>query len=209
VGVVHSSKRLVCATFPVAWVYSCYRAVHGCRCGVVSSYTCSFGCWFITQPVYLRYRYLMCICWSESESESLYDWRFTANQFVLATSPLRLTTSTFIFQLNTCCYSPYITSSLMRGRVCRYSCCWSSPAQSFSGQNPAGLMTTLYYLRFETPPTWRTRSPYIYPPGTWWPSYTPRHWVPFSSSPTNRMATVEVFDRASTREVYAGIISSE
>jgi hypothetical protein len=29
---------------------------------------------------------------SESESELLYDWRFTANQFVSATNPLRLTT---------------------------------------------------------------------------------------------------------------------
>jgi hypothetical protein len=28
----------------------------------------------------------------ESEAELLYDWRFTANQFVLAQSPLRLTT---------------------------------------------------------------------------------------------------------------------
>jgi hypothetical protein len=28
---------------------------------------------------------------SESESESLYDWRFTANHFVLAPSPMRLT----------------------------------------------------------------------------------------------------------------------
>jgi hypothetical protein len=40
--------------------------------------------------------------WSESDSELLYDWRFTANQFVLATSPLRLATTNFIFQLNTC-----------------------------------------------------------------------------------------------------------
>jgi hypothetical protein len=24
-------------------------------------------------------------------------------------------------------------------------------------------------LRFETPPTWRARSPYLYPPGTGWP----------------------------------------
>jgi hypothetical protein len=30
------------------------------------------------------------------ESELLYDWRFTANQFVLATSPLRPTTSIFL-----------------------------------------------------------------------------------------------------------------
>jgi hypothetical protein len=42
----------------------------------------------------------------------------------------------------------------------------------------AGLMT-FYCFRFQIPPTWRDRSPYLYPPGTGWPSYTPRHWVPF------------------------------
>jgi hypothetical protein len=55
---------------------------------------------------------------SEPASDLLYDWRFTANQFVLATSPLRLTTSHF-FQLNTCNHSSYITYSLMREWVCR------------------------------------------------------------------------------------------
>jgi hypothetical protein len=73
-----------------------------------------------------------------------------------------------------------------------------SPAQSFSGQSPAGLMTIFYCLRFETPPTWRARSPYLYPPGIWWPSYTPRHWVPFRRLLWTRRATVEVFDPAST-----------
>jgi hypothetical protein len=29
----------------------------------------------------------------------------------------------------------------------------------------------------ETPPTWRARFPYLYPPGTGWPSYTLGHWV--------------------------------
>jgi hypothetical protein len=48
----------------------------------------------------------------------LYDWRFTANHFVLASSPLRLTTRDF-FQLNTCGHSPYVTSSLTRGWVYR------------------------------------------------------------------------------------------
>jgi hypothetical protein len=57
--------------------------------------------------------------WSDSESELLYDWRFTVNRFVLATSPLRLTASNFIFQLNACGYSPYVTSSLTTGWVCR------------------------------------------------------------------------------------------
>jgi hypothetical protein len=36
----------------------------------------------------------------------------------LATSPLRLTSSNF-FQLSTCSHSPYVTSSLGRGWVCR------------------------------------------------------------------------------------------
>jgi hypothetical protein len=54
----------------------------------------------------------------QSESKLLYDWRFSANQFVLATSPLRLTTSNFIFQLNTCGYSSYVTSFLTTGWVC-------------------------------------------------------------------------------------------
>jgi hypothetical protein len=54
-----------------------------------------------------------------------------------------------------------------------YSCCWSSPAQSFSGPSPSGLMITFYCLRFETLPTWWARSPHLYSPGTGWPSYTP------------------------------------
>jgi hypothetical protein len=62
---------------------------------------------------------LLCIQYLCSDSELLYDWRFTANQFVLATSPWRLTTSNFIFQLNACGYSPYVTSSLTRVWVCR------------------------------------------------------------------------------------------
>jgi hypothetical protein len=55
---------------------------------------------------------------SESESESLYEWRFTPNQFVSAPSPLRHRKN-FFYQLNTCCHSPYVTSSLTRGWVCR------------------------------------------------------------------------------------------
>jgi hypothetical protein len=64
--------------------------------------------------------YTLHISHIESESESLYDWRFTSNQFVLAPSPLRLTARILFSQLNTCDHSPYtrIASSLMRGWVC-------------------------------------------------------------------------------------------
>jgi hypothetical protein len=134
----------------------------------------------------------------QSQGDSDCNWRFTANQFVLVTNPLRPTTSHFIFQLNTCGYSPYVTSCLTIDGSVFYNCCWSSQAQSFSGPSPAGLMTTFYCSIFETPPTWRARYPDVYPPGTGWSSYIPRHWVPFSSPPTTRRATVEVFDPTST-----------
>jgi hypothetical protein len=82
-----------------------------------------------------------------------------------------------------------------------YNCCWPSPAQSFSGRNPAGLMNPFYCLRFETPPAWKASSPYLYPPRTGWPGYIRRHWVPFSPPPTARRATVKVFNLASTRDL--------
>jgi hypothetical protein len=53
------------------------------------------------------------------QRELLYVWRFTANQFVLATSPLSSGPVIF-FQLNTCGYSAFVTSFL-HGRL--YSLC--------------------------------------------------------------------------------------
>jgi hypothetical protein len=61
---------------------------------------------------------LNCRIWTESKSKSLYDWQFISNQFILVTSPLRIMTIHFIFQLNTHGYVPYVTSSLTRGWVC-------------------------------------------------------------------------------------------
>jgi hypothetical protein len=149
---------------------------------------------------YLSFAYLT--TW-ESESELLHDWRFTASKFVLVTSPLRITTRNFIFQLNTCCQCPYVTSSLTRDGCVVSNCCWHWPAQSILGPSPEGLMTTFYCLRFETPSPWRTRSPYLYPPVTGWPGYTPRHWVPFSSPPTTRRATRDIWRRLQFLTLYS------
>jgi hypothetical protein len=61
-------------------------------------------------------------------------------------------------------------------------------------------MTTFYCLRFETPPTQRARSQYLYPPEYGGPVIPLGiGLVPFSSSPTTRRATVEVFGPASMR----------
>jgi hypothetical protein len=56
---------------------------------------------------------------SKSKSKLLYDWQLTANQFVLAMGPLRLTNrESFFFQPISCGSSPYVTSSLTRRWVC-------------------------------------------------------------------------------------------
>jgi hypothetical protein len=106
-----------------------------------------------------------------------------ANQFILATNPLRLMTSDFIFQPNTCGYSPYVTSSLTRGWVCHLQLLLVLASviilRSKSHRTPD---PTVYCLRCETPPTLRARFLYLYPPGTGWPCYTPRHWVSSSLS---------------------------
>jgi hypothetical protein len=86
----------------------------------------------------------------DTGSELLYYWWFIANQFVLTTSPLRLTTSNS--QLNTCGYIPYVTSSLTTGWVCRLHLLLVLASAVILRPRPAGLMTTFYCLRFETPP---------------------------------------------------------
>jgi hypothetical protein len=50
----------------------------------------------------------------------LLEWRFTANQLILAPSPLRFTTNFFFFffEPNPNCHFPYVTSSLAKGWVC-------------------------------------------------------------------------------------------
>jgi hypothetical protein len=65
------------------------------------------------------------------------------------------------------CY--FVTTSLPRGWVCNVlvRCFWALPEQSLLGRSPVELMAS------ETPQTWRARSPYLYPPGTGWPNYTP------------------------------------
>jgi hypothetical protein len=134
------------------------------------------------------------------QSELLYDWRFIANHIVLAISPLRLMTSNFIFQFNTCGYRPYVTSSLTRGWVCRFQLLlvvasvvilrskyrgthyYILLSQIRDSSNLEGQVTVFIFPR--------DRVARLYP----W------HWVQLSSPPTTHRATVELFDPASTRD---------
>jgi hypothetical protein len=84
----------------------------------------------------------------------------------------------FFFQLNTCFHSPYVTFSLTRGWVCSIQLLLAFASTLILRSDSRGTRDIFYSLKFETPPTWRARFPYLYPPGTGWSSYTPRHWFP-------------------------------
>jgi hypothetical protein len=115
--------------------------------------------------------------WTEVEVTLRYDRRSVGKSVLVSGSHL-----------------PYCgTPALTRGRVCNllYNCFWPLPEQSLWDPSPAELKP-YFTVSFETPPTWRARYPYLYPPGTGWSSYSPGHWVP-SSSLTTRRSTVEVF----------------
>jgi hypothetical protein len=82
------------------------------------------------------------------------------------TSPLRLTTSNFfIFQLNTCGYSPYVTPFLMRGLVLSFTTA-AGPRQRSDSKVPVPRDSWPYFTVSDSrlPLTWRAGSPYFYPP---------------------------------------------
>jgi hypothetical protein len=72
-----------------------------------------------------------------------------------------------VWNLRSCFCGP---PSLTRGRVFNLQCNHSMVRVT---QNPRLYFT----VSSETPPTWRARFPYLYPPGTRWLSYTPGHWI--------------------------------
>jgi hypothetical protein len=72
-----------------------------------------------------------------------------------------------VWNLWSCIYG---APSLTRGRVCNLQCNHSMVRVA---QNPKPYFT----VSSETPPTWRARFLYLYPPGAGWPSYSPGNWV--------------------------------
>jgi hypothetical protein len=136
---------------------------------------------------------------NRSESELLYDWRFTANQFALATSPLRLTTQNFFFQLNTFGYSPYVTSSLTRGWVCRLQLLLVLVSAVILGVKSRGNHDHILLSQIRDSPDLGAQVPVFISISNKGARLYPQAGVPFSSPLTTRRATVEVFGPASSR----------
>jgi hypothetical protein len=65
------------------------------------------------------------------------------------------------FQLNAYDPGPYVIASLTRGWICDLQLLQVLASAVILRSESRGTMTTFYCLRFETPPTWRAKFPYI------------------------------------------------
>jgi hypothetical protein len=92
-----------------------------------------------------------------------YDRR-SVGQSVSVSSTHRRAKTRFLLLSDSCGFVDVGRHLWREGASVAYNWCRSSPAQSFPALSPAWLMTIFYWLRFETPPTRRARSPYLYPP---------------------------------------------
>jgi hypothetical protein len=100
-------------------------------------------------------------------SHLLYDWRFTAYQFVLRQAPPDSQPASFFFQLSICGYSTHVTTLREEAGSVVYKCCWPSLAKSFSGPGPFGLMTIYFAVSVSRFFQRRgARSPYLFPSRT-------------------------------------------
>jgi hypothetical protein len=159
---------------------------HVTTCSLVDCYQHFGGSWWLTLQV------------KQDKVQVRYDRRLVGQSIFVARTHLRPETRLLLLS-HGYEFLHVVRCLWWEDRCVVHNYCWSSPAQSFLGPNPARFMTMFYCLRFETPPWRRGRSSYFCPPRTRWPSYNPRHWVQFSSLPTTRRATVEVFEPTSTR----------
>jgi hypothetical protein len=112
---------------------------------------------------------------------------FTANQFVLEASPLRPMSRIFIFQTNTCSYSPYITSSLTGGLVCHLELLLRLASAVILMSQHHGTHDQILLSQIRDSFNLENQVPV---------RISPRQRVPFSLP---RRATVEVFDPAADR----------
>jgi hypothetical protein len=87
----------------------------------------------------------------------------------------------------------------MRGRVCLLQLLLVFTSAVILGSESRGTRDHILLSQIRDCHHLEGQVPVFISPGTGWPTYTPRHWVPFPSPPAIRMATVEVFEPASPR----------
>jgi hypothetical protein len=98
----------------------------------------------------------------------------------LGAKPLE-THDQYFFRLNTCGYSPYVTSSHQRGWVCHLKLLLNLASAVNLRSESHGTHDYTSKSQIRDSANLEGQAPYLYPPGTRWPSYTPTYLVPFSS----------------------------
>jgi hypothetical protein len=86
----------------------------------------------------------------------------------------------------------YVTSSLTREWVCRLQLMLALVSAVILRSGYRGTHNHISLPQIRGSSNLEGKVPYLYPPGTRWPSYTPRHWVPFSSSLTTRISWISL-----------------
>jgi hypothetical protein len=119
------------------------------------------------------------------KSKVCYDRR-SVGQSVLLLSSIWGPRPDFLLLSNSLRVCGSETPSLTRGRVCHLQRLLGLASGVILRSEYRGTDDHILLSQIQDSPTLRIRFPYLYPPGTGWPSYTPRHWVPFSSTPTTR-----------------------
>jgi hypothetical protein len=86
------------------------------------------------------------------------------------TSRLRITTSIFFSQLDTCGHSSYVTSSLTRGWACRLQLLLVLASAVILGSQSRGSQDHILLSQIRDSPTLEVQVPDLYPPGAGWPA---------------------------------------
>jgi hypothetical protein len=112
----------------------------------------------------------------------------------------------YFFQLNICCSSPYVTSSLMRGWVCRLQLLLAVASAVILGSDSRRTHDQILLSQIWGSPNLEGEVPVFISSSDRVTQLYTQAPVPFSSPPTTRRATEEVFDPASTRKIHLWVI---
>jgi hypothetical protein len=81
-----------------------------------------------------------------------------------------------LFWLNICSHSLHVTSSLARGWVCCLQLLLALASPFILRSKSCRTQNHILLSQIWGSPNLEAKSPYLYPPGTGWPNYNPRHW---------------------------------
>jgi hypothetical protein len=133
---------------------------------------------------------------NQSKSESLlyHNWRSVSQSVLLLIIHL-ITNTWFVIAVRKSLVCWCGVSFLKKGRVLQFLLTFASPV--ILGIKSCGTHDHILLFLIRDLPAWKAKSLYSCHPRTAWPCSILRHWVPFSSPPMTRRATVEVLEPVS------------